>query len=74
MDITMLKYLVELAGGEVNPINTKAFFERYPRKMSTRELIKFKKMGFVSLLSGDNEITEIAVNQKAIDYLKNKPV
>lgn len=71
MDINMLKYLVELSGGEVDVINSEKFFERFPRSISTDELYSLKNLGFISLLDADNKVTEIGVNKKAIDYLKN---
>lgn len=73
MNIDMLKYMVELSGGEVDLIDSKAFFDRFPRDISSSELYSLKNRGFISLVSADDQITEIGVNKKAIDYLKNLP-
>ena len=71
MNTNILKYLVELAGGEVNPVNVNTFFDRYPREGSTDELHLLAKAGFITLTNADNQITGIAVNKKAVTYLKN---
>ena len=71
MNTNMLKYLVELAGGEVNPIDAKIFFERFPEPNSKSELFSLEKLGFISLLSGDGHIQAIGVNKKDIDFAKN---
>lgn len=69
MNTKMLKTLVDLAGGEVDVIDTNEFFSRYPRCTSTEnDLNVLENYGFVSLLHGDNQVTEIGVNKKAIDY------
>lgn len=69
MNTKMLKTLVDLSDGEVDVIDTNEFFSRYPRCTSTEnDLNVLQNYGFVSLSIGDNHITEIGVNQKAIDY------
>lgn len=69
MNTSLLKYLVSLAENEVNAINTKALFEKYPREVYSSDLYSLERMGFISILSGNNRILEIGVNQKAIDYV-----
>ncbi len=69
MNTTMLKYLVELSGGKVVAIDTNAFFNRFPMDAYKDELYSLQNLGFVSLLDGDNQIIDIGVNQKAIDYV-----
>ena len=69
MNTKMLQYLVELSGSKVEPIDTNAFFSRFPRETYSDELYSLQKLGFISLLSGDNQIIDIGVNQKAIDYI-----
>lgn len=70
MNTSMLKYLAELANYEVDAIEAKAFFARFPRDTSTKELYSLKNRGFVSLVGSDDWISEIGVNQKLIDYVK----
>lgn len=71
MNTEMLKYLVELSNGEVDVINTNAFFNRFPKSSSTdNDLRTLKNLGFISLNNADNEISCIGVNKKAIDYFR----
>lgn len=69
MNTTMLKYLVELSGRKVDAIDTNAFFNRFPMDAYKYELYSLQNLGFVSLSNGDNQIIDIGVNQKAIDYV-----
>ncbi len=70
MNVSVLKYLSELANYQVDVINTDIFFARFPRESYTKELYELQRLGFVSLVSGDNQITTIGVNKKTIDYVK----
>lgn len=71
MNVKMLKFLVELSHGEIDCINVAAFFSQFPNNRDTlRELQLLHQSGYVSLLHADNEIEEIGVNKKALDYLK----
>ena len=73
MNINMLKYLVELAGYEVNPINTNDFFMKFPKSQSTYSDLKaLKSMGLITILNAEDDIDEIGVNQSAIDLVKNQ--
>lgn len=72
MNTNMLKFLVELSNGEIDVIDSNAFFNRFPQSSSTeRDLRTLKNLGFISILDADNKISEIGVNKKAIDYIKN---
>ena len=72
MNTAMLKYLVELSNNEVDVIDHKAFFARFPEESCAHELYSLRDLGFITLLSGDDRICGIGVNKKAIDYLKKK--
>lgn len=69
MNVSLLKYLVSLAGNQVDAIDTNAFFKKYPRETYSSELYALERMGFVTLLNANNKIIEIGVNKKAIDYV-----
>lgn len=71
MNIAMLKYLAELANYEIDAIDSDAFFARFPRNESTKELYYLEKLGFVSLVTIEGRIDEIGVNKKTIDYVKS---
>lgn len=71
MNIELLKYLVSLSNNEVDVINTLQLFEKYPEENYANDLYSFERLGFISILLGDDHIQAIGVNQKAIDYIKN---
>jgi hypothetical protein len=67
----MLKHLVDLADGKVDCINVGAFFNRFPKSAATLgDLRILKQLGYISLLAADDDIEEIGVNKKALDYFK----
>ncbi len=70
MNIAMLKFLAELANYQVDVIDCDAFFARFPRSTSSKELHSLKNLGFISLIDAEDQISEIGVSQKLIDYVK----
>lgn len=66
MNTSLLKYLVSLAGNQVDAIDTTALFKKYPKEAYSSELYSLAKMGFISVTTNFNDI---GVNQKAIDYI-----
>lgn len=71
MDIKLLKALVDLAEGEVEPIEMDEFHKLYPQNPDLeRRLHELSRLGYISVLDADNHISEIGVNRKAINYFK----
>ena len=71
MNIQLLKYLVQLANYEVDSINLKDLYAKFPNSSKTmNDLRLLNNLGFISILYGDNCIDDIGVNKKAIDYVK----
>lgn len=71
MNTQMLKFLVELSNYKVDAIDTNKFFAQFPKNSVTlNELKTLKNYGFINTFYAADELQEIGVNQKAIDYLK----
>lgn len=71
MNVQMLKYLVELSDNQVDSIDLEAFYKKFPNSPATSEdLYRLKRLGYISILDGDNSIDDVGVNQKALDYFK----
>lgn len=71
MNTQMLKFLVELSNYKVDAIDTDKFFSQFPKNSATlNELKALNSYGFITTFYAANELQEIGVNQKAIDYLK----
>lgn len=72
MNSDLLCLLVELAHGEVDAVSASTLFQQYPKtEKSERDLYVLRRLGYISLLSADDEIQVIGVNQSAIDYRKS---
>jgi hypothetical protein len=68
----MIKYLVELSNGKVDCIDTSKFFSAFPKSSTTfRDLKNLHTQGYVTLLLASDDIEEIGVNKKAIDYAQS---
>jgi hypothetical protein len=71
MNTKVLKALVDLADGEVDCVDVDAFFNQFPKNAATlRDLRTLKQSGYISLLTGDDEVLDIGVNKKALGYFK----
>ena len=71
MNIKMLKALVDMSRGEIDCVDVETFFAQFPPNSTTqRDLELLHQFGFVSILSADDEVQEIGVNKKAIDYFR----
>ena len=71
MNTKILKALVDLAGGEVDCVDAEAFFNQFPKSAATlRDLHTLEQLGYITLLTGDDDILDMGVNKKALDYFK----
>ena len=71
MNTKMLKSLVDLSHGEIDCVDVGAFFAQFPRNSENlHDLELLRQFGFVSILNADDEVQEIGVNKKAIDYFR----
>ena len=71
MNVNMLKCLVELAGGAVDTIDVDVFFSHYPKSITNlNDLRTLSRAGYISILNASDDIHDIGVNQKALDYFK----
>jgi hypothetical protein len=71
MNVDMLRYLVELSNGEVDAVDVEKFYSRYPETGQVKaDLLKMSRAGYLSVVEGDNRISLIGVNRKAIDYFR----
>lgn len=73
MNVKMLHYLVELANSRVSVIDAEMFFSLFPKSTANlRDLSYLHKLGYISILYADDDISEIGVSQKAINYFKQE--
>jgi len=71
MNREMLKYLVELSGGEVDVIDIDRFFKKFPKSKSMENDLAFlQRMGYISVLYADDGIEAIGVNQYGVNAVK----
>ena len=73
MNTQMLKLLVDLTNSQVDVVDNDKFFSVFKRCQSTTHDLKIlENAGFISLLFTDDQIENIGVNQKAIDYINSR--
>ncbi|PWJ72900.1 UNVERIFIED_CONTAM: hypothetical protein C7383_11556 [Murimonas intestini] len=71
MNTQILKCLVQLTNYQVDTVIPKDLYEKFPNSPKTREeLDLLSRLGYITILYGDNGIDDIGVNKKAIDYFK----
>ncbi len=71
MNTELLKYLVELTDYSVDVINLPDLFKKFPDSSKTyHDLKNLRLSGYISILYCNDTISEIGINQKALDYFK----
>lgn len=71
MNVKMLQCLVELCEGDSGAVQIEEFKKHYaPSRKTASDARSLRDLGFISFAYADDEISEIIINQSAVDYFK----
>ena len=71
MNKKMLRTLVDLCGNEIGAVTIEIFKEHYPPSPKTASDVRtLRNLGYISFEYADDEISDIVVKNKAVDYFK----
>ncbi|MCL2461742.1 MAG: hypothetical protein FWF44_03690 [Defluviitaleaceae bacterium] len=72
MNTDMLKYIVESAGGKLEPAKLADFYAKYPHcQQTTNDLTELKRRGLVTYSYAGNELYTLFPTRKAIELVEH---